>query len=40
MYKIVFESQILALFDSSPLLQLSKFSSFIWLQLSFSQKTF
>ena len=34
------ESQILTLFDTSPLLQFSKFGNFIWIQLIFSQKPF
>ena len=29
--KIDFESQILALFDTSPLTQFSKFNNFLWL---------
>jgi hypothetical protein len=29
--KIDFESQILALFDSSPLIQNSKFNNFLWV---------
>ena len=38
--KIDFESQILALIDSLPLLQFSKFGNFIRLQLIFIQKPF
>ena len=30
-YKIDFESQILALFDTSPLTQFSKFNNFLWV---------
>ena len=37
---MIFESQILVLFDSSPLLQFSKFGNFIWIKLIFSQKPF
>ena len=38
--QIAFESQILALFDTSPLHQFAKFNDFIHLPLIFSQKTF
>jgi hypothetical protein len=38
--KIDFESQILALFDTFPLLKFSIFGNFIWMQLIFSQKSF
>ena len=38
--KIDFENQFWALFDSSSLLQFSKFGNFISLQLIFSQKPF
>ena len=38
--KFDFESQNLALFDTSPLHQFAKVNDFIWLQLIFSQKTF
>ena len=50
MYKIDFESQILALFDTSLkkiwfsltslIHQVVKFNDFIWMQLIFSQKPF
>ena len=29
--RMIFESQILALFDSSPLIQNSKFNNFLWV---------
>ena len=38
--EIDFESQISALFDTSPLSQFAQFNDFIWLQLIFSQKPF
>ena len=39
-FDIGFESQILALFDSSPLIQNSKFNNFVWGMLILRQKIF